>query len=265
MLIRLDISAFAQALASAIGTDGHDAAFGAAVVAWLRTLVAFDHSVVFAYRGDERPLDLFDSFAADEHHVFVDLYQAGPYLLDPFYRAARESRSGFWRMRQLAPDRFYSSEYFRSYYGQTGLAEEAGFFVPVDGGVTIVWSLMRRERSGIFPAAQAATLAGLAPLVGGLVARRWSGLASRFDAVLPRRARRAVPEPASVWRALALTAREATIVELVLQGHSSDAIARQLDIANGTVKVHRRNVYRKLGISSQVELLSVYLRRLAER
>lgn len=244
---------------------GDERVFGTAVVAWLRTMVAFDHSVVFAYRGEERPLDLFDSFDAAGHRVFVDLYQAGPYLLDPFYRAAREPRSGFWRMRQLAPDRFYSSEYFRSYYVQTGLAEEAGFFVPLGQGITVVWSLMRLERSGIFPAAQAATLAALVPIMAGLVARRWPGLVARFDAALPRRARRPAPEPASVWRALSLTAREAAIVELVLQGHSSDAIARQLDIANGTVKVHRRNVYRKLGISSQVELLSVYLRRLAER
>jgi DNA-binding CsgD family transcriptional regulator len=28
------------------------------------------------------------------------------------------------------------------------------------------------------------------------------------------------------------------------------------------VKVHRRNVYRKLGISSQIQLLSIYLKNL---
>ena len=31
-------------------------------------------------------------------------------------------------------------------------------------------------------------------------------------------------------------------------------------ITTGTVKVHRRNVYRKLGISSQTQLLSLYLK-----
>ena len=64
----------------------------------------------------------------DEKVVYVTLYQAGPYLLDPFYHTARRP-DGVFRMRELAPDRFFSSEYYRSYYMQTGLAEEVGFFV----------------------------------------------------------------------------------------------------------------------------------------
>jgi len=37
----------------------------------------------------------------------------------------------------------------------------------------------------------------------------------------------------------------------------------KLNISTGTVKVHRRNVYRKLGISSQTQLLSLYLKNLS--
>ena len=65
-----------------------------------------------------------------------------------------------------------------------------------------------------------------------------------------------------VWRKLNLTDREASIIELVLQGHSSESIGLKLNISTGTVKVHRRNVYRKLGISSQIQLLSIYLKNL---
>ena len=65
------------------------------------------------------------------------------------------------------------------------------------------------------------------------------------------------------WSRLNLTPRETSIVEMVLRGHSSEAIALRLGISTGTVKVHRRNVYRKLGISSQTQLLSVYLRNFA--
>ena len=42
---------------------------------------------------------------------------------------------GVWRMRELAPDRFFSSEYVRSYYSKTRLAEEVGFFVTLDNGM----------------------------------------------------------------------------------------------------------------------------------
>lgn len=233
-------------------------------------LVRFDHVVVFAYRGNERPIDLYSTFDPQEHVVFVTLYQAGPYLLDPFYRTAHARREGVLRMRELAPDRFFSSEYYRTYYVQTGLAEEIGFFVNADDDVTIVLSLMRREDSGIFPTGEFASLRKIEPLVAAMVKHYWAGLATRFDAqrVAGRKHRRkphhgdAVLSADTVWRDLNLTSRESSIVDLVLQGHSSESIGLKLQISTGTVKVHRRNVYRKLGISSQTQLLSLYLKNL---
>jgi hypothetical protein len=71
--------------------------------------------VVFAYRGKERPIDLYSTFGEADYRVFVTLYQAGPYLLDPFFHTAGQGRSGIFRMRELAPDRFFSSEYYRTY------------------------------------------------------------------------------------------------------------------------------------------------------
>jgi len=43
---------------------------------------------------------------------------------------------------------------------------------------------------------------------------------------------------------------------MVLRGHSSESIGRLFQIATGTVKIHRKNSYAKLGISSQSELFS---------
>jgi DNA-binding CsgD family transcriptional regulator len=263
----MDTATLFRTLGDLVGSPpAGDEAFGSALAAMLRTLVAFDHVVVFGYRGDARPIDLYDTFTAAEHVVFVEKYQVGPYLLDPFYRAAREPKPGFWRMRELAPDRFFSSEYFRSYYVETGLAEEVGFFVPVAGDAAVVWSLMRKEATGAFPARSIALLHAVEPLVSALIRTRWDDLAGRFERSGPGRPGRragAATSPGSVWRDLNLTAREAAVVELVLQGHSSESIARRLDIRTGTVKVHRRNVYRKLNITSQTQLLSIYLDRIA--
>lgn len=229
-----------------------DDAVGRVFLRLARALAPVDEVVVFAYHDGERPLDLFSTFTPAFYHIFVTLYQAGPYLLDPFCRNARDRRSGLFRMRDLAPDRFYSSEYYRTYYVQTGLAEEVGYFVPV-GDATIVLSLMRREASGGFSDAELAPLRQAEPLIGDLVRLYWGGVAARFGAQAKLAA------PAQPWQRLNLTDREAAIVELVLQGHSSESIALRLGIATGTVKVHRRNVYRKLGISSQTQLLSLYL------
>lgn len=267
MGVCMDLEALFNVMGQLVGQDapGEDEA-GPAFHALMKSLLRFDYIVVFAYRGQERPLDLYSTFTAEEHVVFVSMYQAGPYLLDPFYSAAQEPKPGVWRMRELAPDRFFSSEYFRSYYTQTGLAEEIGFFVALENGITVVLSLMRREQSGVFSAAEFALLRKAEPVVVALVRHAWSDLGRRFDNAITRRGKggrkAAHPETERVWRDLNLTDREAAIVELVLQGHSSESIGLRLGISTGTVKVHRRNVYRKLGISSQTQLLSIYLKSL---
>ena len=63
-----------------------------------------------------------------------------------------------------------------------------------------------------------------------------------------------------------ITPRETQVVAQVLEGHSSDSIAKNLAISVGTVRIHRRNIYAKLQISSQQELFSIFLKRItAER
>ncbi|MBE7183770.1 MAG: helix-turn-helix transcriptional regulator [Methylobacterium mesophilicum] len=239
-----------------------DAAVGTAFGETMAALAGFDFTVVFAYRGQERPIDLYSTFPSADYEIFVSRYQAGPYLLDPFFHAARRRIGGVFRMRELAPDRFFSSEYFRTYYGETRLAEEIGFFVPIENGVTVVLSLMRRQQTRAFPAREFALLKDAEPFVAALVKRFWSDLDLRFDEAHAKQKRKGSPIHAQhgIWQRLGLTGREAAIVELVLQGHSSEAVGERLGIATGTVKVHRRNVYRKLGIASQTQLLSLYLR-----
>lgn len=236
--------------------------FGEAIVDWLRQHVDFDRCVVFGYRGTSRPLALFDTFTDVEYQVFVSRYQEGPYLLDPFHHAAIERREGFWRMRELAPDRFYASEYSRSYYSETKLAEEVGFFVPLADKNSIVLSLMRLHASGPFGTADVRLLRDMAPVVVSLCRMRWPALpASEQDvANLQEREERADEfGRTNIWERLSLTTREADIVGKVLQGHSTESIARLLGISPGTVKVHRRNIHKKLGINSQAGLFTRFI------
>jgi two-component system nitrate/nitrite response regulator NarL len=51
----------------------------------------------------------------------------------------------------------------------------------------------------------------------------------------------------------ALTVREREILLLLAHGHSNKVLARQLDIAETTVKVHVQNILRKLRLSSRVQ------------
>ena len=51
-----------------------------------------------------------------------------------------------------------------------------------------------------------------------------------------------------------LTVRQREITLLVVQGLSNKEIARQLNIAEDTVKIHLHQVYRQLGISNRTTL-----------
>ena len=71
----------------------------------LRQVAPFTYTVVFGYIGSDRPLDLYDDFPPGKRKIFVTDYQAGPYLLDPFYLAAtRPVAPGLYRLRDMADD-----------------------------------------------------------------------------------------------------------------------------------------------------------------
>ena len=149
--------------------------FPAALSDALRETAAFDYCVVFGYSDGKRPLALYDDFPPDRHRVHVTDYLEGPYILDPFFLASQDpGRRGLYRLSDIAPDRFYQGEYFKSYYGQTGLAEEVGYLVTVSENLTLVLSLMRRQKR--FSAAEFRHLAALWPVVDAAARQHWGRL-----------------------------------------------------------------------------------------
>lgn len=231
---------------------------------WLRQVCPVDHFVLFVYEGNHRPLPLFDTFSADKRAVYVDDYQCGPYLLDPFYLACTRGQApGLWRLRQFAPDHFYLGEYYLTYYQQTGLAEEVAFFVDLGAGATAVLSLMRSSASCAFSRDEMQLIECAQAVVEQVINEAWR----LRQAQQPRPAQDLdfkIREAFDQFGAHILTGREQEIVQLLLRGHSSASVAEQLNISPGTVKIHRKNLYAKLGIGSQSELLGLFIRDLTE-
>lgn len=251
--MKLEWCASAGRIVDLIGTDG----FPAALTDAMRQLMDFEFTVMFGYVGSARPLDLYNDFPPDRYRLHVAEYQEGPYLLDPFFLAALGTvASGVWRLSEIAPDRFYQGEYFRSYYGQTGLSEEVGFLIDVNTDLTVVISLMRTERR--FSNAEIRTLKDTWPLVDATARRHWGDLplmagqtASDIEATIEQAFQ-------TIGEGL-LTPRERQVVEHTLKGHSAEAVGKILGISSGTVRIHRRNIYSKLRISSQGELFSEFI------
>jgi two-component system, NarL family, nitrate/nitrite response regulator NarL len=57
-----------------------------------------------------------------------------------------------------------------------------------------------------------------------------------------------------------MTRREAEIAGLVSQGLANQAIAKQLGIGEGTVKIHLHNIYQKLHVSNRIGLMMTWRR-----
>lgn len=227
----------------------------AALAALLRHVAHIDFTVMFGYRGFAQPIPLFDDFPSDRNALHVADYIEGPYLLDPFFLASlAPARAGLWRMADVAPDRFFQSEYYCSYYKRTGLAEEIAFLAQAGDGVVIVVSLMRLERR--FSAPEFRKLSALWPIVESACRQQWGSLAP-VDAPPGRDA---IVQACRKLGDGALTDREGEVAALTLQGHSTVAIGRTLGISGGTARIHRQNIYAKLRIGSQSELFAAFRR-----
>ena len=234
----------------AVGTD----MFVPTLLAGVKRLVDFDFIMGFAYSGEQPPLALGDTLDSERHGVISTDYVAGPFLLDPFYQLAlRGKNCGCHRLHQIAPDHFRNSEYFNVHYGRTGIGEEVGFYFDLGANLTGVMSLSRWSQSPPIVPSEFAVLEAVESTIGAFCARHWSNI----HGALRHHAK--IPDVTEQFGGSVLSVREREIVAMILQGHSTESIALQLDISPGTVKIHRKNTYRKLKVSSQAELFAAFL------
>ena len=95
----------------------------------------------------------------------------GLYLLDPFYIACREqSRTGLYRLSEVAPEHFELTEYYQRYFRVNVVADEIQFNCQLEGERTLCLSLGSKQP---FNAQQIALLSLIQPWVLGLSTRWW--------------------------------------------------------------------------------------------
>jgi DNA-binding CsgD family transcriptional regulator len=190
---------------------------------------------------------------------YLERYLAGPYLLDPLYQLALQAdEPGLFRFRDQVPDRFRASQYYKQYRERTHLLDEMDFLVPVSDETTLALVIGRRTR--MFKKSELARLKLIEPLVRAGMQRIWRDWISAVShSATDDRVHRRLMECFEQFGETTLTERERQISQLLLRGYSSKSIARELKIAPGTVMVHKRNVFSKLGISSQYELFSLLI------
>jgi DNA-binding CsgD family transcriptional regulator len=242
-------------LAATVETEG----FVPALLQAVQRLLHVDFVMVFGYLGRERPRAWGDTLDPERREIITgSAYIDGPYLLDPFFQLTLNgTRKGCFRLLDVAPDRFRQSGYYRTHYVRTGIGEEIGYFFDAGGGITGVTSFARWTSSPALGRGELELFRLIEPAIGAFCARHWSRLnrlkLAAGDTVTPT----AIP-PEAFGDGL-LSARERQIITMILQGYSTESVANHLDISPGTVKIHRKNIYRKLQISTQAELFAAYL------
>jgi DNA-binding CsgD family transcriptional regulator len=236
----------------AIGTPG----FADALLSAMGSQIEHDAAALMVLHPATPPTVLVDRLQPAERSYLYGDYLSGVYTLSPFYRAAQKLKAPrIARVREIAPHGFAHSEYYRRYFALIGVDDMLGVLLPAREGETVFLSFSRSTGRARFTRREAAALESSAEIFSAAVTRHdeiAGPLANRHIAPLaPPPARRPAPS--------GLTLREAQVVNLMLEGHSARAIAEALRISNETVRVHRRNIYEKLGISSQGELFRWFL------
>jgi DNA-binding CsgD family transcriptional regulator len=252
------------ALGAAILTCGTPR-FEADVWALLRLVSAADNVVAMAYRAATTPLVLFRH--ASTALAFAQLetsYLAGAYLLDPIHELHLTAvPAGAYRLSDVAPDAFHRSRYFEEYFRTTTILDEVAFIAYPRPGVTVAISLGRDATSGVpFSSKDVEACRRLSPIIVALVQRHWAELPASAGERPDIAAR--MGQELRQRRGIALTPRQAEVALLILRGHSSMSIALRLGLSQQTIKVFRRQLYRRCGISCQAELFSLLLPHLQE-
>ena len=173
------------------------------------------------------------------------------------------ARASAWcPLRDIQPDHFRKSRYFSSYYADVGLADEIGMFATRRDGSHIFASIGRAYGMEAFSKKGIDRLRHFQPVIEHLMERQWDAAPLGADGGESHGTSSFLTLDEALRRGVfrSLSAREREIVALILKGHSSKSIATQLGIAVGTVKNHRKSIYRRLSISSQSALFARFLR-----
>ncbi len=229
--------------------------------AWLQNCLTYDNITILAYFQNQPPVSMmFKSYQPKVHENMSRVYLAGAYLLDPFYDLhINNTPAGVYRLSDIAPDNFRRNQYFLEYYGNTTMVDEFAFISNPSPGISLHVCLGRDSNSNKrFTTRELANAHQIAPLVTALTCAHWKDLMAEdemaegeFVASLIRATNHA--------HGISLSPRQAEVAMLVLRGHSSVSIGLRLGISYQTVKVFRKQLYRKCNISSQAELFNLML------
>jgi len=223
-----------------------------------------DSSLLMRFPKDGGPQMLYGDYHHRRRSNDIDDYFSGNYALDPFYLNIEECRkAGAMSLGEVIEENFDFSEYYKAHYKSAGLVDEICFCCSDGQSGYVILSLARAVGKDHFSESELDAARRIAPLIKGFLRANWRTLAqaSAPNETLKTKddLHRHIENARMNFGRSILTRREFDILQLLLRGNSIELIGKKLDIAVGTIKVHRKHIYSKLKIRSQSEIFSLFL------
>lgn len=251
------LSAHISPLFSNLGQDS----FCEKLLELIHLQVAGDSSVILLYRKGDQPKILFDRTSSAERQAMHDNYFNGTYLLSPYYLHWQAGgHEDMVRLEDITPDGYFETVYYTDYYSGSGLIDEVGYLIPLTQDSAVMFLLSRTTKLQPFTHDDLDYLAALKKIIIAALRQHFT-----LSSLPPRTIMRAwLEDGLRLFGSSVLTERESQVVQLMLRGHSSKSCARELAISPTTERVHRRNIYAKLKITSQAELFRLFFDAMSE-
>ena len=251
----------AESLSKAIDSIGL-AEFLPHLLDYLRIDVPFVGILLLLLDEHNRPFHIYDTIRTP-YRINLDMYLDGVYQLDPFYtHFCKHRKTGALLIRDVAPDRFSQTEYYRRYYKNIELQDEMAIFTDLHDGRFLFFSIGRRASEMRFRRNDLKAINRDLPVLAALCRQHFGEYSYNQESLSGNVGEGRLQYALERFGEASLTPREHEVAVCILKGHSSKSLAREIDISPETVKIHRRNLYRKLGISSQSELFLKFLNTL---
>jgi len=221
---------------------------------YLRIDVPFVGMLLLMVDKLNRPYHIYDTIRT-AYRPNLDIYLEGVYELDPFFVSFRENRRACAMLiRDVAPDRFQLTEYYRRYYKNIELRDEMALFTELDDDRFLSFSIGRRGSESRFRRYELKYIERDLPILGALCRQHFKKVPYNEPRPSKASAEQRLEFALERFGEEDLTPRERDVAVCILKGHSSKSTARKIEVSPETVKIHRKNIYRKLSISSQSDL-----------
>jgi DNA-binding CsgD family transcriptional regulator len=256
------LSKWNRDLSRAISALGSDQFFPALIEA-IRGQVPIEYPQIWLYHRDLPPQVLYHEIPASAVASQVDTYLDGPYREDPFYQTSmNQPRSKFYRLSRITAGKLRESQYYRDYYAETGTVDEAIYLSRLRAGNVINLCMMRLPQQGEFSEQEYETLYLLAEPVSELIKSHSEHNDFAITHLIQPGINHQIDLAFRTFGSSLLSPREKDVLELMLRGYGTDISATRLGIALETVRRHRKSIYRKLDVSSQTDLFSLFINSL---